>query len=150
MPDVFISYAQVNRTAALATQTALREGGVSVFLAGTSVEPGASWPVEIDRAIRSADLVLVLASRAACQSAWVQHEVGIAVGARRKIIPVVWDMPPSELPGVLAGVQALDLAGRTPEDAQREFEEICKRIRGDKVRGAVVLGAIFYGLSKLG
>lgn len=150
MPDVFISYAQADRAAALATQTALKEGGVSAFMAANSVELGAPWSVELDRAIRAADLVLVLASRLACQSAWVQHEVGVAIGARRKIIPIVWDMPPSDLPGMLAGMQALDLAGRSPEDASPEFDEICKKIRGGKVRGALVLGAIVYGLSKLG
>jgi hypothetical protein len=150
MPDVFISYAQTDRAAALATQAALRDGGVSVFLAENSIEPGAQWPAELDRAIRSADLVLVLASRAACQSTWVQHEVGIAVGARRKILPIVWDMPPSELPGVLANMQALNLAGRTPETVQQEFEAICKRLRADWVRGLTAAGLFVYVLTKLG
>lgn len=150
MPDVFLSYAQADRVAALATQKALIAGGVTAFLAENSVEPGSAWASEVDRQIRDAGLVLVLASRAASQSVWVQHEVGIAAGARRKIIPVIWDMPAAELPGVLAGYQALNLAGRTSEQVQQEFESICKRIRADKIRGIAAIGGLVYLLSKLG
>jgi len=150
MSDIFISYAQADRVAALATQKALLAGGATAFLAENSVEPGSAWASEVERQIRGAGLVLVLASREASRSAWVQHEVGIAVGARRKIIPVVWDMPPSGLPGVLAGYQALDLAGRTEDQAQRELHLICKRIHADKVLAFAAIGGLVCLLAKFG
>lgn len=143
LSNVFISYTEADRAAALATQAALREGGVSAFMAANSIEPGAPWPAELDRAIRTADLVLVLASRAACQSPWVLNEVGVAIGARRKIIPVVWDMPSSELPAMMAGLQALDLAGQTPDTARQAFQGICERLQATALqRLAVAAGVV--------
>lgn len=150
MTDIFISYARADQAAASAVHQQLVAGGVSVFMADRSIEPGADWRSRIEREIQGARLVLVLASQAGCQSAWVQNEVGMAVSARRKIIPVIWDMPASDLPGVLSGYQALDLADRTPEQVQVAFDDIRKAIHLDKWRGLAVLAVALYAIVKLG
>ena len=150
MADIFISYAKADQAAASVVHQQLLADDVSVFMADRSIEPGADWKSRIEREIQTARLVLVLASRVGCQSAWVQNEVGMAAHARRKIIPVIWDMPASDLPGVLSGYQALDLANRTPEQVQVAFDEIRKGIHLDKWRGLAVLAVALYAIVKLG
>ena len=49
-----------------------------------------------------------------------------------KLIPIVWDMPPSELPGWTKEYQALDLRGVTIEQVRSQLSAIVGRIKSDK------------------
>src|SRR2546430_4605529 len=45
--------------------------------------------------------VVVVASRHACSSSFVQHEIGGAIFVVHKITTIIWAMPPEELRGCL-------------------------------------------------
>lgn len=150
MPDVFISFSDRDLAAARVVQQQLLDRGTSVFLSTNSLEPGADWSEKVKQAIQQANLVLVLASRAGLASTWVQQEIGIAIGARRKIIPIIWDMPAGDLPGWLSRYQALNLAGRTPAQVRQEFAQISKQIELEKFLAISALGALIAAVVKLG
>ena len=67
-----------------------------------SLQPGQDWHATIRANLQQSRWVFVLASRAACKSIFVQQEIGGAILGDKTIVPVVWDMPPSELPGWLS------------------------------------------------
>src|SRR5438105_14721842 len=111
MADVFISHSSADIQLAAFVKQHLELQGISVFLAPLSMQPGQHWPSEIMQALNSATWVIFLASRAACASHWVQQELGAAMAGRKKLVPIVWDIEPSQLPGWTAQVQALNLRG---------------------------------------
>jgi hypothetical protein len=150
MADVFISFSDRDLAAAQVVQQQLLDRGTSVFLSKSSLEPGADWSEKVKQAIQQANLVLVLASRAAIQSTWVQQEIGIAIGAKRKIIPIIWDMPAADLPGWLSRYQALDLAGRTPVQVTQDFAQISKQLELEKFLALGAIGALVAAIVKLG
>ncbi|HUU17862.1 MAG TPA: toll/interleukin-1 receptor domain-containing protein [Sedimentisphaerales bacterium] len=146
MPDVFISYSNQDEKLAQFVYRHLTSESLSVFLASVSLKPGDHWPSEIMNNLRFSPWVILLASRAACRSPFVQQELGGARYGNKKIIPIVWDMSPSKLPGWAREYQALDLAGATIESLSKTISSIAKNIKADKGNGLLLVGCILLGL----
>jgi len=148
MSDVFISYSIKDKKISEFMYKHLTNEGLDVFMAPLSVNPGEKWNEKILKNLKTSPWVLFLASKAACASAIVQQEVGIALGTQKNLVPIVWDMNPSELPGFVSNVQALDLRNATPADAQEQIVKIANRIKAKKSNGiliaALFLGALLY------
>lgn len=142
MPDCFISYASCDETQAFFARHALESQGLDVFLASQSIEPGADWEKSIREALRNTNWVILLASREACESRFVNQELGAAWFSEKTIIPVIWDISPEELPGWVDRRQALDLHGRSVWDLRQEMEAIAERIKADRNKGLLILGAL--------
>lgn len=144
--DIFISYSTVNQKVADFLHQRLVNEGLKVFMASASLQPGQVWSSEILNALRGSSWVLFLASRAACASPWVQQELGAALITQKKLVPIVWDMPPSDMPGWLRQYQALDLSGASLEAVKRQMTSIANQIKSDKAQGLLVAGLLFAGL----
>jgi TIR domain len=148
MPDIFISYASKDLAAAEFMHKHLIENGVTAFLASASLKPGQLWSKEILKALRDSNCVLFLASEHACSSPWVQQELGYAIGAKKKLIPIVWNMKPSKLPGWASEYQALDLSKKTAEEVRVQMTSIASGIRANKQTALLVAGlaiaAVFF------
>jgi len=146
VPDVFISYARADAKLAKFVYDQLRAEGLDVFLAHVSVEPGQRWSPGIITALKRSAWVIFLASNAACESHFVNHEFGVALGSRKPIVPVVWDQSPKRLPGWMAQFQALDLRHDFASRVGPELSAIAKRIRAKKSDGVLAVIAIVAGL----
>jgi hypothetical protein len=157
MADVFISYSAQDQEIARFIERHLVAEGLTVFLATVSLKAGDHWPTEIMRNLRGSTQVILLASRAACQSPFVQQELGGALYAGKRIVPLVWDMPPSDLPGWAAQYQAIDLRGSLPDVVAAKVEGMARNMRADKdnrnlglIVVGIVLGLIFSNKPKPG
>jgi hypothetical protein len=155
MPDCFISYASAEEPIAKQVYSVLSSQNVEVFLAPLSLRPGDEWSEEIKKNLRDSSWVLFLASRDACESSFAQQEVGMAIGLHKKLVPIIWDIAPSELPGWLKGVQAIDLRGLTVENANDRLASIAKGILEEKKQlllfaiGAIILAfLVLYWTSR--
>lgn len=146
MSDVFISYSSQDERLARFVASHLQEEGVSVFLAALSLKPGDNWSKEIFKSLGASSWVLFLASRAACRSAYVQQELGVALAGQKNIVPVVWDMDVSELPGWIREKQALILNSVSIDEARRSMSEIARRIKKDKAMALLIAGLLVCGL----
>lgn len=149
MPDVFISYSSHDAAFAQAVQQHLTQEGVSVFLAPISISPGKSWAPEVLNNLRASPWVIFLASRAACASPYVQQELGGAVLANKKIVPIVWDMPTSMLPGWIGQYQAINIAGALAEEIRQQVTRIAEQVKADNLKGLLILGAALFAFFKL-
>lgn len=153
MPDVFISFTTADRELAHYAREHLRAHGLDVFLAPLSVPPGYQADQAIWSALKAAPWVLVLASKAACSSAYVLQEfgiaVGVALGASKTIIPVVWDVDPGKLPGWLNRFQAVDLREDLPSRLGPALDHLAGRVKAKKQEGAVIFAALIAGLALL-
>lgn len=152
MSDIFISYSSQDARFAEFLKRHLSAEGLDVFMASVSLEPGENWSEAILQDLRAADCVLFLASQAACRSPYVLMEMGGAVISEKKVIPIVWDMPPSELPGWTKQFQALNIAGASIEQIQVLLSGIATRIRKDKfwtgVLATFLVGGLLYAASR--
>lgn len=146
MPDIFISFSSVDEGTARFIHRNLVEQGVSAFLASATLQPGQLWSPEILEALRTSDCVLFLASKSACASPWVQQELGFAIGAKKKLIPIIWDAEPTELPGWVGGYQVLNLAGHSADDVRHEMTAIAARIKTNKQIALLVAGLTLAAL----
>lgn len=146
MPDCFISYSSSDEELAGFVDAHLRTQGLDVFLASVSLQPGQRWSEVIWANLKASKWVVFLASRAACQSPYAQQKLGAALLSEKYIIPIVWDMPPSELPGWLKERQALDLRNGSWDDLAAAVRDVAGQIMSDKQKGALLAGAIVFGL----
>lgn len=146
MPDVFISHSATDEKFASFVHKHLTSEGLNVFLASVSLLPGQYWPQQILNALKTSTWVLFLASQAACASPWVQQELGVALATNKRLIPVVWDMPPHQLPGWVQHFQALNLAGVSVSGLQAQMLHISRRIKADKAGAQLIGGVLLAGL----
>ncbi len=128
----------------------LQQHGLSVFMAKASLAPGQQWSETIRANLKASDWVLFLASRAACESPWVQQELGMAIGASKRLIPIVWDLDPSRLPGWVSEKQALNLRGASVEQLKDRMAKIAQSVKQEKAKAWLILGAIVFGLMAVG
>ena len=148
--DVFISHAQVDLPLAQYLHRHLSQEGLSAYLATVSMAPGEQWKQVILDNLRSSTWVICLASRAACESHWVMQEMGVAIGANKKLVPIVWDVSPEELPGWMREYQAVNLGGANQEEARAAIDRISETIKSEKQKGVVILGMVIAGLMLFG
>ncbi len=147
MPDCFISHSSKDTKIAEYVDKVLKCYGITAFMASDSLRAGQNWQQEIMENLKNSKWVIFLASRAASLSPFVNQEIGGALNDSKNLIPIVWDMPPSELPGWAKSVQAIDLNGKQTMDAlPKEIASIAQRIKQDKDKGLLIIGAIFAAI----
>ena len=144
MANCFISYSSADEEMAQWVRSELLGQNVSVFMASASLRPGAKWSTEIRNQLQSSRTVIFLASREACSSPWVQQEMGMALAQMKNVVPIVWDIPPTELPGWTSEFQALDLRNASVAEARTRILAIGENIRLGK-QEALILGGILIG-----
>ena len=150
MPDCFISYSSQDQQLADLLYGELTGAGLTIFMAGASLKPGDDWSAVVWSNLRSAELVLFLASKAACASPFVQQELGHALGATKRLIPVVWDMDPAALPGWVNCAQALNLQGMTLPEPKAKMLEVAESIKAPRRSALLALGAIVAAILVFG
>ncbi len=95
MPDIFISYASEDRERVIPLVKSLEADGCSVWW-DRHIEGGAAFTLEIERALNSAKVVVVVWSVSSVQSDWVLDEANS--GKRNgKLIPIQLDATPPPL-----------------------------------------------------
>jgi hypothetical protein len=108
---VFLSYASKDQDAANTIRSVLERAGTEVVTTDDVVKLGARWSAQIGDAISSADDFVLLFSRAADESEWVQLETASAVAAEsrsdiKRVIPIALERG-VRLPALLAPYQYL-------------------------------------------
>lgn len=146
MPDVFISYSVKDENLAQFVSHHLRAHQLDVFLASVSLNPGEHWTPQIVEALRASEWVFLLASKNALASPNVQQEVGGAIFGKKRLVPIMWDVEPAELPRWVADFQGLVLKGATLEEIGRRVGALAAHVKASKAKGQLVAGAVFAGL----
>lgn len=146
MPDVFISYSVKDEELAQFVRSHLATQGLSVFLASISLTAGERWTPQIIEQLRASEWVILLASKNALESANVQLEVGGAIFGKKKLVPIMWDVQPNDLPRWISDFQGLVLTGATMENINLQVAQLAASIKESKAKGQLVAGAVFAGL----
>lgn len=149
MADVFVSHAASEFNLANFLKRHLEAEGHSVYVAALDLKPGEMWMPAILENLKSSQWILCLASRNACASPWVMQEMGAAIGSNKKLVPIVWDQSPGELPAWMRQFQAVEL-GHGEDTARAAIGRIADLIKADKQKGMLILGLLGVGLALFG
>ena len=130
LASIFLSYAREDFAKAQRIAKALEAVGHSVWW-DRQLQPGERFAAEIDKALKSADAVVALWSRASIESAWVQDEAGVGRDSGR-LVPAL--LEPVEPPLGFRQYHAIDLSrarlsARSTEQLARAVED---RISGKR------------------
>ena len=95
--DVFISYSEEDKTAADAVVKRLEAAGAQCWIAPRDIPPGAEWVTSIMKGIGAARIMVLIYSKHANHSGYIEREVGRAVEKKTYLIPLRLDKtPPTE------------------------------------------------------
>src|SRR5262245_57502795 len=121
--DAFISHASKNAVQADNVRDYLEAGGLTVWIDRGKIALGALLKNQLQTAIQDSRVVVLLWSKAAAESRWVQAEVLTAFHRQRFIVPCVLDDTP--LPVFLS--QALYL--KVGRGKGEWVERLCRAVR---------------------
>jgi len=118
---VFISHISEESSVALVVKEAIlgafgAQCQVFVSSDNTSIAPGQGWYAKIVESLLDVDAVIVLLSQDSHRRPWINFEVGVGVGSRAKIIPMILNrFSASQLTFPLAGFKSyrLTVLGRS-------------------------------------
>lgn len=91
LPKLFLSYSRRNLAVATDLMAKLKKFGFEVWHDESSMIAGVKWLEAIDGGIQACDILLVLLSRHATKSEYVQYEWSFAMGAGKIVIPLRLD-----------------------------------------------------------
>jgi adenylate cyclase len=149
MASIFLSYARDDSAKAARIASALEAGGHSVWW-DQHIGAGTRFGAEIEEALRAAEYVIVLWSKASVRSAWVLDEAAAGRDSGR-LIPVLIDKV--EPPLGFRQYQAIDLSGGRRGDkalaplldavgGERETSTAAPRQSGKPINRAALLVAL--------
>ncbi|GLJ58482.1 hypothetical protein SUGI_1453070 [Cryptomeria japonica] len=106
--DVFINHRGPDVKQTLATQlyNSLEQLGIRTFLDSKEKELGNSFPSTIETAIRSAKVHIAIFSKGYAESPWCLDELLLMLETKAKIIPIFYQVMPSDLRHIESGVYA--------------------------------------------
>jgi hypothetical protein len=101
----------------------LRQSGVPAGLDPEDLEPGEDWGEAIREAVVQSSHVVFLVNRDAATSPMFQFKMGMALGGKKGIIPIVAeDVPPDDIPEPMR--RRHPLRKRAPEKVAQEIAEL--------------------------
>jgi TIR domain len=124
---VFISHAGAQKKYATSVADGLESTGIPCWIAPRDLGAGTDWVDKIPAAVEDADLVLVLLSREALVSDWVDRELNWAVEKRRPLLPAVLGQvePSPRLRFLFGTIQHTRLPERPgPRDVSRVVAQV--------------------------
>jgi hypothetical protein len=155
MGDIFISYKREEVSTARQVSQALHGERLDVWW-DENLQGGQQWAEEIDKALLSAAVVVVLWSAASVQSDWVKHEASIAK-SRGTLVPVI--IAPCSIPPAFERTQCVPLAGWDGSERNAGFRDllsavlrVIRRRRRARIRSGIAMGVtacILFGLGIL-
>lgn len=104
---IFISHAGKDRAFAQNLSSALHERGAETWT-DADVQPGEHWESSLRKALKQANVVLLLLSNRYKKSDTSLFELGAAMGLDKKIIPVSISSGPKDLYGLFDKTQVVD------------------------------------------
>jgi tetratricopeptide (TPR) repeat protein len=132
MASIFLSYAREDFAKAQRVAKALEAVGHSVWW-DKQLQPGERFSAEIDKALKSADAVVALWSKASIESAWVQDEAAVGRDSGR-LVPAL--LEPVAPPLGFRQYHAVDLSRRRLDarSAQPLVQAVADRLSGKRAQ----------------
>jgi WD40 repeat protein len=134
MTQVFISYAEEDRTTMEKICNSLRRESITVWTNETDIQTGEALEEAIKRGIEQADNVVYLLSPDSVKSYFTRQELEYALSLNKRIIPVlVREISSESIPNALQDLQYIDLTDNVKEeDYHLDESELLRILRQDE------------------
>jgi hypothetical protein len=148
----FLSHSNADADLTSALRERLEGVGVELYLAEHDVRPGTLLSEKVQRAIARSHALIVLLTKVAADSAFVQQEIGYGLSCGVPVVPLVeLHVPPSKL-AMLEGREYIVLDRANPEKALNDAESYLNKLKGKKEwkdlgLTFMVIGAIIFLIS---
>lgn len=103
---LFLSHLSAFKRTTQQLQLALKQFGISGFVAHADIKPTKAWQDEIEAGLRTMDALAALLMPGFKESSWADQEVGCAVGRDVPVIPVIKGLDPYGFISKFQGIQA--------------------------------------------
>lgn len=120
---VFISHSSAETWIARKVCEDIMRLGIDVFLDNKDIQTGDDFDGKTNEHILDSDEIIVLVSQAALRSNWVMIECGAARVLRKRLVPILIDVAPNELPQPINRHLARDL-----NQVERYYDELLQRL----------------------
>lgn len=97
-------------------------------------------------ALQNSEWFFLLASKNALASVNVLQEVGGALSHKKKFVPIMWDVPPNELPRWMADYQGLVVTNTDLESIDQQVAKLAAKVKASKENAQLVAAVVLLGL----
>lgn len=122
---IFISYSREDEAFVRELVTQLAEVAITGWMDAADITAGTAIKSVLRDAIKGAKAVIVLISRNAIASRWIDFEIGAAEAMGKRLIPVLISGEGIEpdIPEGLTDLPLLDARGKSPAQVAREIQK---------------------------
>lgn len=131
--DIFISYARKDTEWVRILAKLLDRTGYDVWWDRDSIPPGSAFEDEIRRGIDRSDIVIVIWSKEAAVSSWVQLEADLAFQQNKIVLVCIDDTP---VPEQYSHLHYIEMAGWAGDANAQSFLDLLAGIRRAQHQGA--------------
>lgn len=110
-PKIFISYAGEDRFFVQQIEAGLKSAGAEVWIDYSDVRGGDVFPKRVSDALEWCDTFILIWTKTARDSRWVEREWTSAMNLNKDLIPCIFDK--TELPGILSNTAYVDFQDST-------------------------------------
>jgi len=120
--SVFLSHADEDKKTARMIANEMMKYGIDVFVAHDDIEIGADWKSILMEKISQCDVFVVLLTKNFHQARYTDHEVGMAVYLKKRIMPITFDK--SSTYGFMSDSQAKPISEEIDPDELKNISDI--------------------------
>lgn len=122
----FISYSRTNKEFALKLALELRSSGFDIWLDQLDIPTGARWDDEVERALEECEIFMVILTPASSMSDNVKDEIGYAIDAGKRILPILLEN--ANVPLRLRRFQYVDFTNKSYEEGIETAEQLLRKL----------------------
>jgi hypothetical protein len=121
---VFLSFCTLDRVQAEELSGLSKMRGLRLFYSDEAILAGELYRNQIRKAVRNSLEMMVLATPRSVERDWVRNEWALALAMEKRVVPVLDELAPPDLPDVLRDRQVVKF-----EDADDYLAELVQRLR---------------------
>lgn len=122
----FISYSRINKDFALKLALELRNSGFDIWLDQLDIPTGSRWDDEVERALGECEIFMVILTPASSTSDNVKDEIGYAIDAGKRILPILLEN--AKVPLRLIRFQYVDFTKKSYEEGVDSAKQLLRRL----------------------
>lgn len=122
----FISYSRSNKDFALELALELRNSGFDIWLDVLDIPAGSRWDNEVEQALAECEIFMVILTPASSTSDNVKDEIGYAIDAGKRILPILLEN--AKVPLRLIRFQYVDFTKKSYEEGVETAKQLLRRL----------------------
>ena len=122
----FISYSRINKEFALELALELRNSGFDIWLDQLDIPTGSRWDDEVEKALEECEIFMVILTPASSTSDNVKDEIGYAIDAGKRILPILLEN--AKVPLRLTRFNYVDFTKKSYEEGVEGAKQLLRRL----------------------